>query len=130
MIANGRILFVKFLSDAASFGMDLAVERDGLIRRAVNSFARYPTNQVGKLRRIGLVARIFQFSIECLVSGFVADVTQLAFENGNLGVMRVCRSEFITLITNWDGLLWEIRDIVGTKAGRDVALRGFLDRGA
>ena len=130
VVADGGVLLIELLSDASSFGVDLVVEGDGLVGRAINSFARDPANHIGKFRWIGLVARVFQFSIERLVGGFVTDVAQLSFEDGDLRVTWISRSEYVTLITYWDGLLWKIRNEVGTKAGRDAALRGFRNCGA
>ena len=55
MIADGRVLFIKCLSDGESFSVDFVVESDGLIGGPVNTFARDPTNQIGEFRRVSLM---------------------------------------------------------------------------
>ena len=56
------------------------------------------------------------------MSSLVADFAQLPLKDGDLWVTWIGCSEFIALVTYWDGLGGEVRNKVVTKASGNVAL--------
>ena len=49
VVADAGVLFVKTTCYGMPFGVDLALESDGLIWRAKHSFARKPADESGEL---------------------------------------------------------------------------------
>ena len=79
VVADVGELLVEALSNGRSLGVNLAVKSDGLIRRAVHSFARNSTDEIGEFCRVRSIVRILLFLIKSVMLSLVANVMKLTF---------------------------------------------------
>ena len=125
MIADAGVLFVEATSYGMPFGVDLAIESDGLIWWTENSFARNPADEGGELCGVGLIVGLPQFLIEFFMRALIAEIPDLALQDRDLRVARIRGAQAIALVTEVDGIGWEAWDEIEAEAGRDGVFGRF-----